>query len=193
LGVNNWKSVALNGEEWRAILRKARAHKGAVAPMMMMMMMPKNVHIIFQILYIMGRGCQQNDKLSLEDGDRQSTAWLRLFPIKPTGEQLSFSNPLNQVTHKVGTMSLLPRLFISIWLNTNFPSPLLVSLQSLKIFLALYQKPVSSSYLLTTITAEKLLPSTIVLITWLSKVIIPEDGNYKSCQSVGKPSLVAKI
>jgi hypothetical protein len=28
LGVKNWRSVALNGEEWRAILRKARAHKG---------------------------------------------------------------------------------------------------------------------------------------------------------------------
>jgi hypothetical protein len=28
LDVNNWRSVALNGEEWRAILRKARAHKG---------------------------------------------------------------------------------------------------------------------------------------------------------------------
>jgi hypothetical protein len=39
LGVKNWMSVAFNGEEWRAILRKARAHKGAVAPMMMMMMM----------------------------------------------------------------------------------------------------------------------------------------------------------
>jgi hypothetical protein len=37
LGVKNWRSVALNGEEWRAILRKARAHRGAVAPMMMMM------------------------------------------------------------------------------------------------------------------------------------------------------------
>jgi hypothetical protein len=31
LGVKNWMSVAINGEEWRAILRKARAHKG-VAP-----------------------------------------------------------------------------------------------------------------------------------------------------------------
>jgi hypothetical protein len=28
LGVKNWRSVALNGEEWRAILRKDRAHKG---------------------------------------------------------------------------------------------------------------------------------------------------------------------
>jgi hypothetical protein len=28
LGVKNWRSVALNGEEWRTILRKARAHKG---------------------------------------------------------------------------------------------------------------------------------------------------------------------
>jgi hypothetical protein len=28
LGVKNWRSVALNGEEWRAILRKARTHKG---------------------------------------------------------------------------------------------------------------------------------------------------------------------
>jgi hypothetical protein len=28
LGVKNWRSVALNREEWRIILRKARAHKG---------------------------------------------------------------------------------------------------------------------------------------------------------------------
>jgi hypothetical protein len=27
LGVKNWRSVALNREEWRIILRKARAHK----------------------------------------------------------------------------------------------------------------------------------------------------------------------
>jgi hypothetical protein len=27
LGVKNWRNVVLNGEEWRAILRKARAHK----------------------------------------------------------------------------------------------------------------------------------------------------------------------
>jgi hypothetical protein len=28
LGIKNWRSVALNREEWRIILRKARAHKG---------------------------------------------------------------------------------------------------------------------------------------------------------------------
>jgi hypothetical protein len=28
LGVKNWRSVALNREEWRLILRKGRAHKG---------------------------------------------------------------------------------------------------------------------------------------------------------------------
>jgi hypothetical protein len=28
LGVKNWRSVALNREEWRIILRKAMAHKG---------------------------------------------------------------------------------------------------------------------------------------------------------------------
>jgi hypothetical protein len=28
LGVKNWRSVALNREEWRITLRKARAHKG---------------------------------------------------------------------------------------------------------------------------------------------------------------------
>jgi hypothetical protein len=28
LGVKNWRSVALNREEWRIILRKVRAHKG---------------------------------------------------------------------------------------------------------------------------------------------------------------------
>jgi hypothetical protein len=28
LSVKNWKSVALNREEWRIILRKTRAHKG---------------------------------------------------------------------------------------------------------------------------------------------------------------------
>jgi hypothetical protein len=28
LGVTNWRSVALNGEEWRVILRKARAYTG---------------------------------------------------------------------------------------------------------------------------------------------------------------------
>jgi hypothetical protein len=28
LGVKDWRSVALNGEEWRIILRKARARKG---------------------------------------------------------------------------------------------------------------------------------------------------------------------
>jgi hypothetical protein len=28
LGVRNWRSVALNREEWQAILRKARAHTG---------------------------------------------------------------------------------------------------------------------------------------------------------------------
>jgi hypothetical protein len=28
LGIKNWRSAALNGEEWRTILRKARAHKG---------------------------------------------------------------------------------------------------------------------------------------------------------------------
>jgi hypothetical protein len=28
LGVKNWRNVASNGQEWRAILRKARAHKG---------------------------------------------------------------------------------------------------------------------------------------------------------------------
>jgi hypothetical protein len=28
LGVKTWRSVALNREEWRIILRKARAHKG---------------------------------------------------------------------------------------------------------------------------------------------------------------------
>jgi hypothetical protein len=27
LGVKNWRSVALNREEWQIILRKARAHK----------------------------------------------------------------------------------------------------------------------------------------------------------------------
>jgi hypothetical protein len=31
LGVKNWWSVALNREEWRIILRKARAHKGCSA------------------------------------------------------------------------------------------------------------------------------------------------------------------
>jgi hypothetical protein len=36
----------------------------------------------------------------------------------------------------------------------------------------------------------KLLPSTLVLITWLPKVIIPEDGSCKFCQSVGKPLIV---
>jgi hypothetical protein len=28
LDVKNWMGVALNGKEWRIILRKARAHKG---------------------------------------------------------------------------------------------------------------------------------------------------------------------
>jgi hypothetical protein len=28
LGVKNWRNVALDMEEWRIILRKARAHKG---------------------------------------------------------------------------------------------------------------------------------------------------------------------
>jgi hypothetical protein len=28
LGVKNWRSVALNREEWRIILRKVRDHKG---------------------------------------------------------------------------------------------------------------------------------------------------------------------
>jgi hypothetical protein len=28
LGVKNWRSVALNREQWQIILRKARAHKG---------------------------------------------------------------------------------------------------------------------------------------------------------------------
>ncbi|PNF30338.1 hypothetical protein B7P43_G13438, partial [Cryptotermes secundus] len=28
LGVKNWRNVASNGEQWRAILRKAKAHKG---------------------------------------------------------------------------------------------------------------------------------------------------------------------
>jgi hypothetical protein len=31
LGVKNWRSVAINGEEWRAILRKARPTKGCRA------------------------------------------------------------------------------------------------------------------------------------------------------------------
>jgi hypothetical protein len=35
LSVKNWRSVALNREEWRIILRKARA----VVPVKMMMMM----------------------------------------------------------------------------------------------------------------------------------------------------------
>jgi hypothetical protein len=37
LGVKNWRNVALNREEWRIILRKARAHKRAVVRVMMMM------------------------------------------------------------------------------------------------------------------------------------------------------------
>jgi hypothetical protein len=31
LGLKNWRCVALNGVEWRAILRNARAHKGCRA------------------------------------------------------------------------------------------------------------------------------------------------------------------
>jgi hypothetical protein len=38
LGVKNWKKVALNIDEWAKLLKKARAHQGAVEPMMMMML-----------------------------------------------------------------------------------------------------------------------------------------------------------
>jgi hypothetical protein len=33
LGARNWKKVALNRDEWTKLIRKARAHQGAVEPM----------------------------------------------------------------------------------------------------------------------------------------------------------------
>ena len=39
LGIKNWRSVALNRQEWRELLRKAKAHTGLSCHMMMMMMM----------------------------------------------------------------------------------------------------------------------------------------------------------
>jgi hypothetical protein len=39
LGVKNWKKVALKKDKSAKLLKKARAHPGAVKPMMMMMMM----------------------------------------------------------------------------------------------------------------------------------------------------------
>jgi hypothetical protein len=36
LGVRNWRKVALNRDEWAKLLKKARAHQGAVEPMKMM-------------------------------------------------------------------------------------------------------------------------------------------------------------
>jgi hypothetical protein len=38
LEVKNWKKVALDRDEWAKLLKKARAHQGAVEPMMIMMM-----------------------------------------------------------------------------------------------------------------------------------------------------------
>jgi hypothetical protein len=35
LGVKNWKKVTLDRDEWAKLLKKARAHQGAVKPMMM--------------------------------------------------------------------------------------------------------------------------------------------------------------
>jgi hypothetical protein len=37
LGERNWRNSALNREEWRKLLKKARASCSAVEPMMMMM------------------------------------------------------------------------------------------------------------------------------------------------------------
>jgi hypothetical protein len=41
LGVRNWRNVASNREEWRAILRKARAHTGLMEMLLLLMMIMK--------------------------------------------------------------------------------------------------------------------------------------------------------
>ena len=37
LGERNWRNVARNRDSWQKLLKKALAQKGAVVPMMMMM------------------------------------------------------------------------------------------------------------------------------------------------------------
>jgi hypothetical protein len=55
LGERNWRISALNREEWRKLLKKARASCRAVEPMMMIVVVVVVLYELYRIIFILIR------------------------------------------------------------------------------------------------------------------------------------------